>query len=59
MKISELISILEQIKVRGDLECWISGQWTHSEIKWVDYSNCNTNLGKQEHVCIKMKNENQ
>lgn len=56
MKISEIIKILEEIKnTRGDIPCWISGRYTHNEIKWIDYSNCNTNLGSQEHVCIKVK----
>lgn len=58
MKISDMIEALQHIKdTRGDIPCWISQKYSHHEIKWIDYSECNTNLGTQEHVCIKIKED--
>lgn len=53
-----MIEALQHIKdTRGDIPCWISQKYSHHEIKWIDYSECNTNLGTQEHVCIKIKED--
>lgn len=58
MNITEIIKVLEQIRdTRGDIPCWISARYTHHNIKWIDYSSCNTNLGTQEHVCIRIKDD--
>lgn len=58
MLITEMIKCLEKIRnTRGDIPCWISEKYSHCEIKWIDYSECNTNLGTQAHVCIRIDDD--
>lgn len=58
MNISEMIDQLCELKdAHGDLPFWISGRYEHYEINYLDWSESNTNLGKEEHICIKLKQD--
>lgn len=59
MNLTDVIEYLTNIKdTRGNIPVWIATRYQHYEIKWIDYSTCNTNLGVKEHVCIRIEDEN-